>query len=82
MLAIAATLRYLHLDVLAASCGGGNHHGVALGVVHWRGAAIPPTRTPRALTRFTASSSGSRLNVRLVPICRLRLHHHARTRCQ
>ena len=28
MLVIAATLRYPHLDVLAASSGGGNHLGV------------------------------------------------------
>src|SRR6185312_4426782 len=34
------------------------------------------TLTPRALTRFTASSLNSRLNVRLVPIGHLRLHHH------
>ena len=30
-----ASLRYLHLDVFAASLGGGNHLGVVLGAEHW-----------------------------------------------
>ncbi|TAN03966.1 MAG: PhzF family phenazine biosynthesis protein [Rhodanobacteraceae bacterium] len=33
-------VRYLHLDVFAASPGGGNHLGVVLDAAHWSGAAM------------------------------------------
>jgi PhzF family phenazine biosynthesis protein len=33
-------LRYLHLDVFAATHGGGNHLGVVIGAAHWSGAAM------------------------------------------
>jgi PhzF family phenazine biosynthesis protein len=33
-------LRYLHLDVFAATHGGGNHLGVVIGAEHWNGAAM------------------------------------------
>ena len=35
-----ARVRYLHLDVFAASPGGGNHLGVVLDAAHWSGAAM------------------------------------------
>lgn len=35
-----STLRYLHLDVFAASHGGGNHLGVVIGADDWSGAAM------------------------------------------
>jgi PhzF family phenazine biosynthesis protein len=35
-----ARVRYLHLDVFAASPGGGNHLGVVLDAGHWTGAAM------------------------------------------
>lgn len=33
-------LRYLHLDVFAATHGGGNHLGVVIGAKHWSGEAM------------------------------------------
>jgi PhzF family phenazine biosynthesis protein len=33
-------LRYLHLDVFAATAGGGNHHGVVIGADAWSTAAM------------------------------------------
>jgi PhzF family phenazine biosynthesis protein len=33
-------LRYLHLDVFAASLGGGNHLGVVIGAEHWSDASM------------------------------------------
>ncbi len=33
-------LRYLHLDVFAATAGGGNHLGVVIGADHWDAAAM------------------------------------------
>ncbi|HEX8778588.1 MAG TPA: PhzF family phenazine biosynthesis protein [Rhodanobacter sp.] len=33
-------LRYLHLDVFAATHGGGNHLGVVIGAEHWSGEAM------------------------------------------
>jgi PhzF family phenazine biosynthesis protein len=33
-------LRYLHLDVFAATAGGGNHLGVVIGAEHWNAAAM------------------------------------------
>jgi PhzF family phenazine biosynthesis protein len=35
-----AALRYLHLDVFAATPGGGNHLGVVIGADHWSTAAM------------------------------------------
>ncbi|HET7222657.1 MAG TPA: PhzF family phenazine biosynthesis protein [Rhodanobacteraceae bacterium] len=35
-----ARVRYLHLDVFAASVGGGNHLGVVLDAAHWSSAAM------------------------------------------
>lgn len=37
---IVARVRYLHLDVFAASPGGGNHLGVVLNAGHWSSAAM------------------------------------------
>ena len=33
-------LRYLHLDVFAATAGGGNHLGVVIGADHWDGSSM------------------------------------------
>jgi len=35
-----SALRYLHLDVFAATHGGGNHLGVVIGAEHWNGEAM------------------------------------------
>ncbi|MBA2079072.1 PhzF family phenazine biosynthesis protein [Rhodanobacter sp. PCA2] len=62
-------LRYLHLDVFAATHGGGNHLGVVIGAEHWSGEAMQRYARWTNLVETTfllpPSTSGASYRVRI-----------------